>query len=105
MDDQVNAIIDLDVTRLNFPLRPLYARRYKSFVALLRNAPADVQAVKIRLWKAGDRREGQPHGARRGRGACRRVRLHERPRDAGRGGRHRDHPRPRGQRAHLARRI
>ena len=54
MDDQVNAIIDLDVTRLNFPLRPLYARRYKSFVALLRNAPADVQAVKIRLWKAGE---------------------------------------------------
>lgn len=52
--DQVNAIIDLDVTRLNFPLRPMYARRYKSFVALLRNVPDDVQAVKIRLWEAGE---------------------------------------------------
>ena len=51
--DQVNAIIDIDVTRLNFPLRPMYARRYKSFVALIRNAPDDLQAVKIRVWKAG----------------------------------------------------
>ena len=52
--DQVNAIIDCDVTRLNFPLRPFYARRYKSFVALIRKAPDDVQAMKIRVWKAGD---------------------------------------------------
>ena len=52
--DQVNAIIDCDVTRLNFPLRPFYAKRYKSFVALIRNAPADVQAVKVRVWKAND---------------------------------------------------
>ena len=52
--DQVNAIIDLDVTRLNFPLRPMYAKRYKSFVALLKNAPDDVQAVKVRVWKAND---------------------------------------------------
>ena len=52
--DQVNAIIDLDVTRLNFPLRPMYAKRYKSFVALFKNAPDDVQAVKVRVWKAND---------------------------------------------------
>lgn len=52
--DQVNAIVDCDVTRLNFPLSPFYVRRYKSFVALLRRVPADVQSVKIRVWKAGE---------------------------------------------------
>lgn len=51
--DQTNAIIDCDVSRLNFPLRPLHARQGHNFVARFRRVPADVTRLYVRLFKAG----------------------------------------------------
>ena len=48
--DQVNAIVKLDVSRLNFPLVPFYARQLHSVVAEIVGAPADVTGVGIRLY-------------------------------------------------------
>ena len=50
--EQINAIIDCSVDRLNFPLRPMYARQGHNFVALLRRVPADVTGLYVRVFKA-----------------------------------------------------
>lgn len=50
--DQINAEIDCDASRLDFPLRPLKARRWHNFVAELRRVPADVTAVFLRLFRS-----------------------------------------------------
>lgn len=47
--EQVNAVVDCDVARLNIPLRPWFARRGCGFVALLRRVPADVRGVFVRI--------------------------------------------------------
>ena len=52
--EQINAIIDCSVDRLNFPLRPMYARQGHNFVALLRRVPADVTGLFVRLFKEHD---------------------------------------------------
>lgn len=49
--DQMNAIIDCDVTRLNFPLRTLQARQGHNFVARFRRVPADATRLYVRLIK------------------------------------------------------
>ena len=49
--DQVNAIVDCDVGRLNFPLRPFFARAGHNFVARFRRVPADVTALFVRLFR------------------------------------------------------
>lgn len=49
--DQVNAIVDCDVERLNFPLRPFFARAGHNFVARFRRVPADVTALFVRLFR------------------------------------------------------
>lgn len=50
--EQINAAVDCDITRLNAPLRPFYARVGHSFVALFRRVPADTTGVFVRLFKA-----------------------------------------------------
>ena len=50
--DQINAVIDCDVARLDFPLRPWKARVAHNFVALFRRVPADVTGLFVRLFKA-----------------------------------------------------
>jgi hypothetical protein len=50
--EQINAQVDCDITRLNAPLRPFYARVAHSFVALFRRVPADTTGVFVRLFKA-----------------------------------------------------
>ena len=50
--EQTNAIIDCSVARLNFPLRPMYAKQGHNFVALLRRVPADVTGLYVRVFKA-----------------------------------------------------
>ena len=42
--EQINAIVDCDVARLDAPLRPWKARQGHNFVALFRRVPADVTA-------------------------------------------------------------
>lgn len=49
--DQVNAIVDLNVSRLDFPLQPFKARQGHNFVALFRHAPADVTKLYVRVFK------------------------------------------------------
>ena len=49
--DQINAEIDCDVSRLDFPLRPFKARAWHSFVALFRRVPADVTGLFVRVFK------------------------------------------------------
>ena len=49
--EQINAIIDCSVDRLNFPLRPMYARQGHNFVALLRRVPADVTGLYVRVFR------------------------------------------------------
>lgn len=48
--EQVNAVVDCDVARLNIPLRPWFARTGHGFVALLRRVPADVTQVCARVY-------------------------------------------------------
>lgn len=50
--EQINAQVDCDITRLNAPLRPFYARVGHSFVALFRRVPADTTGVFVRVFKA-----------------------------------------------------
>lgn len=50
--EQINAAVDCDITRLNAPLRPFYARVGHSFVALFRRVPADTTGVFVRLFRA-----------------------------------------------------
>lgn len=49
--DQINAEVDCDVSRLDFPLRPFKARAGHSFVALFRRVPADVTGLFVRVFK------------------------------------------------------
>lgn len=50
--ENVNAVIDLNVRRLNFPLVPLHPCKGRSFTVLLRNVPADVTDVHLRVFNA-----------------------------------------------------
>lgn len=50
--DQVNAIVDCDVSRLDVPLRAFKARQGHNFVALFRRVPADVTNLFVRVFKA-----------------------------------------------------
>ena len=50
--DQFNAVIDCDVSRLDFPLRAMKARTGHNFVALIRRAPADVTGLFVRVFRA-----------------------------------------------------
>ena len=49
--DQINAEIDCDVSRLDFPLRAMKARAGHNFVALIRRAPADVTGLFVRVFR------------------------------------------------------
>lgn len=49
--EQTNAIINLAPSRLNFPLAPIYPRRGHSFVFDLRDAPADVTRLFVRIFR------------------------------------------------------
>ena len=49
--EQVNATVDLDVARLDRPLRPFKARQGHNFVALFRRVPADVTGLYVRVFK------------------------------------------------------
>lgn len=48
--EQTNAIVDCDVSRLDFPLRTFKARQGHNFVALIRRVPADVTGLFVRLF-------------------------------------------------------
>jgi len=50
--EQINAEVDCDVSRLDFPLRPFKARAGHNFVALFRRVPADVTKLFVRLFRA-----------------------------------------------------
>ena len=52
--DQINAVVDCDVSRLDFPLRAWKARQGHNFVALFRRVPADVTGLFVRVFKAND---------------------------------------------------
>ncbi len=49
--EQINAVIDCDVSRLDFPLRAMKAKAGHNFVALIRRAPADVTGLFVRVFK------------------------------------------------------
>ena len=50
--EQVNAIVDCDVARLDFPLRAFKARQGHGFVARFRRVPADVTGLFVRVFRA-----------------------------------------------------
>ena len=50
--EQINAEIDCDVSRLDFPLRAWKARQGHNFVARFRRVPADVTNLFARVFKA-----------------------------------------------------
>lgn len=50
--DQINAIVDCDVTRLNVPLRAFKARVGHNFVAQFKRVPADVTKLYVRIFRA-----------------------------------------------------
>lgn len=50
--DQINAEVDCDVSRLDFPLRAWKARQGHNFVALFRRVPADVMDLFVRVFRA-----------------------------------------------------
>ena len=50
--DQINAEVDCDVSRLDFPLRAWKARQGCNFVALFRRVPADVTGLFVRVFRA-----------------------------------------------------
>ncbi len=52
--DQINAVVDCDVSRLDFPLRAWKARQGHNFVALFRRVPADVTKLFVRVFKSND---------------------------------------------------
>ena len=45
----LNAEIGVDITRLNFPLRTLYARQHGTFRAVIVNTPGDLLGVFVRV--------------------------------------------------------
>ena len=49
--EQINTIVDCDVSRLNFPLRTFFARQGHNFVALFKRVPADVTNLFVRVFK------------------------------------------------------
>lgn len=49
--EQINAVIDCDVSRLDFPLHTMKARAGHNFVALIRRAPADVTGLFVRVFR------------------------------------------------------
>ena len=49
--DQINAEVDCDVSRLDFPLRAWKARQGHNFVARFRRVPADVTKLFVRVFK------------------------------------------------------
>ena len=51
---QVNAIVEIDVARLNRPLRPFFARQFHSFVAEIRGIPTDCDRVVCRIFRKGE---------------------------------------------------
>ena len=51
---QVNAIVEIDVARLNRPLRPFFARQFHSFVAEIRGIPTDCDRVVCRVFRKGE---------------------------------------------------
>lgn len=51
---QVNAIVEIDVARLNRPLRPFFARQFHSFVAEIRGIPTDCDSVVCRVFRKGE---------------------------------------------------
>ena len=52
--DQINAEVDCDVSRLDFPLRAWKAKQGHNFVALFRRVPADVTKLFVRVFKSND---------------------------------------------------
>ena len=50
--DQINAIVDCDVSLLDSPLRPFKARAGHNFVALFRRVPSDMTGLFVRVFKA-----------------------------------------------------
>lgn len=52
--DQINAEVDCDVSRLDFPLRAWKARQGHNFVALFRRVPADVTKLFARVFKSNN---------------------------------------------------
>ena len=52
--DQINAEVDCDVSRLDFPLRAWKARQGHNFVALFRRVPADVTKLFVRVFKSNN---------------------------------------------------
>ena len=51
---QINAIVEIDVARLNRPLRPFFARQLHSFVAEIRGIPTDCDRVLCRVFRKGE---------------------------------------------------
>lgn len=49
--DQINARVDCDVSRLDFPLRPFKARAWHNFVVLFRRVPADATGLFVRIFR------------------------------------------------------
>lgn len=49
--NQINALVDLNVSRLNSPLKTWHARIGHNFVARLLNVPDDVRKVYVRVFK------------------------------------------------------
>ena len=49
--DQINAEVDCDVSRLDFPLRAFKARQGHNFVARFRRVPADVTGLYVRIFR------------------------------------------------------
>lgn len=51
---QINAIVEIDVARLDRPLRPFFARQFHSFVAEIRGIPTDCDRVVCRVFRKGE---------------------------------------------------
>lgn len=51
---QINAIVEIDVARLDRPLRPFFARQFHSFVAEIRGIPTDCDRVIVRVFRKGE---------------------------------------------------
>jgi len=49
--EQINAIVDCNVSRLDVQLRPFKARQGHNFVALFTRVPADVTGLFVRVFK------------------------------------------------------
>jgi len=51
MMNQVNAIVRVNVSRLNWPLQPFHARQFQSFRVKVVNVPGDVSSLRLRVFK------------------------------------------------------